>query len=157
MKKSFDLVTEQNKRLLNFSYIISHNLRSHTSNIESIVSLLEFADTEEEKEEMMQLLKTVSMSLGDTMDHLNEVININTQILNVIRNTNPTRFVIVTGGGQSSYLAPMQLTQSFLQSDSYSLKERTLKLLNHYLFKSKVFMLYFNLLVANIIYFFYYL
>lgn len=93
LKKSFELVTEQNKRLLNFSYIISHNLRSHTSNIESIVSLLEFADTEEEKEEMMQLLKTVSMSLGDTMDHLNEVININTNITLVTKPLSLNKYI----------------------------------------------------------------
>ena len=46
-----------------------------------------------------------------------EVIDINTQILGVIRNTNPTRCVIVTGGGQNSFQAPMQLTSSFIQSD----------------------------------------
>lgn len=93
LNNSFKLVTEQNKRLLNFSYIISHNLRSHTSNIESIVSLLEFAESEEEKEEMMHLLKTVSMSLGDTMDHLNEVININTNITLVTKPLNLNKYI----------------------------------------------------------------
>lgn len=77
---SFEIVSEQNKRLLNFSYIVSHNLRSHTSNIASIVSFLETTDSEEEKNEMLQLLKTVSNSLGETMLHLNEVINIRTNI-----------------------------------------------------------------------------
>lgn len=77
---SFNLVTEQNKRLLNFSYIVSHNLRSHTSNITSIVNLIETADTEGERNEMIQLLKTVSDSLNETMVHLNEVINIRTNI-----------------------------------------------------------------------------
>ena len=48
-----------------------------------------------------------------------EVINVNTQILNIIRQTNSTRNVIVTGGGQNSYLAPMQLTPAFLNSDDY--------------------------------------
>lgn len=77
---SLYLVSEQNKRLLNFSYIVSHNLRSHTSNIESIIALIEMADTEEERNEMMQLLKSVSISLDETMSHLNEVVNINTNI-----------------------------------------------------------------------------
>nr|WP_315191549.1 PAS domain S-box protein [uncultured Flavobacterium sp.] len=93
LKNSFELVTEQNKRLLNFSYIISHNLRSHTSNIESIVSLLEFADTEEEQGEMMQLLKTVTTSLSETMDHLNEVININTNINLVTKPLNLNKYI----------------------------------------------------------------
>ena len=80
LHNSFNLVTEQNKRLLNFSYIVSHNLRSHTSNIASIVALIESSETEEEREQMMELLKTVSCSLNETMLHLNEVINIRTNI-----------------------------------------------------------------------------
>ncbi|MFV8373330.1 PAS domain S-box protein [Flavobacterium sp. LB2P74] len=78
LNDSFNLVTEQNKRLLNFSYIVSHNLRSHTSNIASIMSLIESSESEEEKGEMIQLLKSVSNSLNETMIHLNEVINIRT-------------------------------------------------------------------------------
>jgi PAS domain S-box-containing protein len=80
LNNSLQLVTEQNKRLLNFSYIVSHNLRSHTSNIESIIYLIESADSENERNEMMQLLKSVSNSLDETMKHLNEVVNINTNI-----------------------------------------------------------------------------
>lgn len=80
LNDSFNLVTEQNKRLLNFSYIVSHNLRSHTSNIASIMSLIESSESEEEKNEMIQLLKSVSNSLNETMIHLNEVINIRTNI-----------------------------------------------------------------------------
>jgi PAS domain S-box-containing protein len=80
LNNSLQLVTEQNKRLLNFSYIVSHNLRSHTSNIESIIYLIESADSEDERNEMMHLLKSVSNSLDETMKHLNEVVNINTNI-----------------------------------------------------------------------------
>lgn len=80
LQNSFNMVTEQNQRLLNFSYIVSHNLRSHTSNIASIVHLIEISDTEEERNEMVQLLKTVSDALNETMVHLNEVINIRTNI-----------------------------------------------------------------------------
>lgn len=80
LNNSFNLVTKQNERLLNFSYIISHNLRSHTSNIASIVSLIEASESELEKEHLMQLLVTVSNLLSETMDHLNEVINIRTNI-----------------------------------------------------------------------------
>jgi PAS domain S-box-containing protein len=80
LNNSFHLVTEQNKRLLNFSYIVSHNLRSHTSNIASIMSLIESSESEEERDQMIQLLKSVSNSLNETMLHLNEVINIRTNI-----------------------------------------------------------------------------
>lgn len=83
LNHSFDLVNEQNKRLLNFSYIVSHNLRSHTSNIQSIAALIESASTHEERNEMVALLKTVSNSLNETLLNLNKVVNIQTNI-NVI-------------------------------------------------------------------------
>ncbi|MCX2450227.1 PAS domain S-box protein [Pedobacter sp. PLR] len=83
LNHSFDLVNEQNKRLLNFSYIVSHNLRSHTSNIQSIAALIESASTHEERNEMVSLLKTVSNSLNETLLNLNKVVNIQTNI-NVI-------------------------------------------------------------------------
>ncbi|MGV9003580.1 sensor histidine kinase [Flavobacterium sp.] len=77
---SFELVSDQNKRLLNFSYIVSHNLRSHTSNIELISELLESSKSKEEQDEMIQLLKRVSKSLDETMRNLNEVVNIRSNI-----------------------------------------------------------------------------
>jgi PAS domain S-box-containing protein len=93
LNNSFNLVSEQNKRLLNFSYIVSHNLRSHTSNIESIISLIESAESEDERNEMMKLLKSVSNSLDDTMNHLNEVVNINTNISLVIKTLSLNHFI----------------------------------------------------------------
>jgi PAS domain S-box-containing protein len=94
LNNSFNLVTEQNKRLLNFSYIVSHNLRSHTSNIESIISLIESSESEEERTEMMHLLKSVSNSLDDTMKHLNEVVNINTNIDLIIKPLDLSKYII---------------------------------------------------------------
>ncbi len=89
LQKSFQLVSEQNKRLLNFSYIVSHNLRSHASNIISISRFLEVLDTEAERKEMVQHLKTVSTALDETLHNLNEVvaiqnnINVHMQLVNV--------------------------------------------------------------------------
>ena len=48
-----------------------------------------------------------------------EVNYINQEILKIIRETNPVRNVIVTGGGKNSYEAPLQLQQSFLESDEH--------------------------------------
>lgn len=76
LNTSFTLVSEQNERLLNFSYIVSHNLRSHTSNISSLISLIQNTDNPNEKEEMMDLLKSVSDSLNYTLVNLNDVVNI---------------------------------------------------------------------------------
>jgi PAS domain S-box-containing protein len=80
LNNSFNLVTEQNKRLLNFSYIVSHNLRSHASNINGIISLIENAATPDERNEMFQLLKTVAENLNETLLNLNNVVNIQSSI-----------------------------------------------------------------------------
>jgi PAS domain S-box-containing protein len=77
---SLDLVREQNKRLLNFSYIVSHNLRSHTSNIKTILDFLENASSPKEQEEMFAHLRTVTSRLDDTLYDLNEVVSIQKNI-----------------------------------------------------------------------------
>lgn len=88
LNKSFGLVNEQNKRLLNFSYIVSHNLRSHTSNILSILNFLEKESSEKERSELMIHLKKVSRSLNDTLYNLNEVVSIRNNINLVIEPLN---------------------------------------------------------------------
>lgn len=93
LNHSFNLVSEQNKRLLNFSYIVSHNLRSHTSNITSIVDIITNSDSEEEKDEMAQLLKSVSDSLNETMLNLNEVVNIQTNVSLITENLNLKQYI----------------------------------------------------------------
>ncbi|MEP7319093.1 MAG: PAS domain S-box protein [Panacibacter sp.] len=80
LNKSFSLVTAQNKRLVNFSYIVSHNLRSHATNIKSILGLMEESVSENERKQMMQYLKTVSDSLDETLYNLHEVISIQNNV-----------------------------------------------------------------------------
>jgi PAS domain S-box-containing protein len=93
LNHSFDLVNEQNKRLLNFSYIVSHNLRSHTSNIQSISVLIDTTKSEEERNEMIGLLKTVSDNLNETLLNLNEVVNIQTNINIVVEPLNLNKYI----------------------------------------------------------------
>jgi PAS domain S-box-containing protein len=88
--KSFDLVSEQNKRLLNFSYIVSHNLRSHTSNIKSILNLFGAENTESEQKVLLKHLEAVVGRLDETLYNLNDVVsiqrNVNLQIEPLILN-----------------------------------------------------------------------
>ena len=100
LNKSLELVTEQNKRLLNFSYIVSHNLRSHASNMISILNFLEKEQSEQEKANLMVHLKKVSQLLNETLFNLNEVVsiqkNLNTTIdrLNLFNYINQTIAVL---------------------------------------------------------------
>lgn len=93
LNDSFDLVVEQNKRLLNFSYIVSHNLRSHTSNIQAISTLIETTKNEAERVEMVELLKKVSTALNETLINLNKVVNIQTNINVIIEPLNLRKYV----------------------------------------------------------------
>ncbi len=79
LRTAFDLVSEQNKRLLNFSYIISHNLRSHSGNIESLVSFLNGDTSPEDRKMFIQLLSKVSLALSETIKKLNDVVTIQTE------------------------------------------------------------------------------
>ena len=80
LKESYEMVMEQNKRLLNFSYIVSHNLRSHSSNIESILGLYEETKDPEERKNYMSMLEKVSTALNHTLYDLNEVVSIQTNL-----------------------------------------------------------------------------
>ena len=104
LNKSFTLVTEQNKRLLNFSYIVSHNLRSHASNIQGISALIESAKTEDDRHEMIQLLKTVAGNLNETLFNLNNIVNIQTSIDTVVEPLNLSVYIAKTLATQNAQI-----------------------------------------------------
>lgn len=80
LQSAFNLVTEQNNRLINFAYIISHNLRTHSGNFEILVKLLREAENREEELILLSHLEKVSDQLSETIVHLNEVVSIQTSI-----------------------------------------------------------------------------
>ena len=80
LEKSLQLLTDQNKRLLNFSYIISHNLKSHTGNIKSIQHFIQKAGNETERNEFIEHLGCAVKSLDETMQNLNEVVSIQSDL-----------------------------------------------------------------------------
>jgi PAS domain S-box-containing protein len=88
LNDSLELVNEQKKRLMNFSYIVSHNLRSHAANIQSITNLIDTAESDAERDEMIGMLKTVSGSLNDTMIHLNDLVNVQANVTLAVESLN---------------------------------------------------------------------
>jgi PAS domain S-box-containing protein len=80
LKHTFDLVTEQNNRLINFAYIISHNLRTHSGNFEMLVDLIFDTNNDADRRELLNHLKKVSSQLSETILHLNDVVSIQTSI-----------------------------------------------------------------------------
>ncbi|MUU78528.1 sensor histidine kinase [Winogradskyella endarachnes] len=78
LEKASEIVASQNSRLFNFAHIVSHNLRSHSSNLTLIVQLINDLDTLQEKLELLDNISHVSESLNTTIEHLNEVVSIQT-------------------------------------------------------------------------------
>ena len=72
-----DVTSQQNLRLQNFSYIISHNIRSHSANLTSLVQLLTEAEDEDQRRMFLQMLATSTEKLAETIVNLNDIITVN--------------------------------------------------------------------------------
>lgn len=70
----------QNKKLINFAHIVSHNLRSHTANFSMLLDFLVNEKVAEEKTRIMDMLSHASVNLMDTLENLNEVVDISTNV-----------------------------------------------------------------------------
>lgn len=70
------IATEHNNKLKNFAYIVTHNLKQHTANFESLMDFYYASDDPNEKEEIMGHLKTLSQCLTKTIANLNEVVHV---------------------------------------------------------------------------------
>ena len=68
-----DVTAEQNKRLINFTYIISHNIRSHVANILGIINI---SDDLEDNKMALGMIKNSTDSLDETIHNLNDIISI---------------------------------------------------------------------------------
>lgn len=76
LKKTLEVANDQNKRLQNFAYIISHNIRSHSANINGLISVIDEAESEREKQLSLGMLRTSAMQLEKTIENLNDIITI---------------------------------------------------------------------------------
>lgn len=76
LEKYLQLITSQNKRLHNFTHIVSHNLKTHIGNFKNILEFYDDANSETEKEELIGHLKTISEGLTTTIVDLDDIISI---------------------------------------------------------------------------------
>lgn len=70
-------LTKQNAKLKTFTHIVSHNIRSHSSNISGLINLLKETENELERNYFLGLLEAGSLKLEETIRNLNEIITIN--------------------------------------------------------------------------------
>ncbi|MBF8150551.1 PAS domain-containing sensor histidine kinase [Winogradskyella sp. F6397] len=76
IKKNLQVMSSENKRLQNFTHIVSHNLKTHIGNFNSILQFYDEANDETEKAELINHLKSISESLTTTIVDLDDIISI---------------------------------------------------------------------------------
>ena len=71
-----EVTNQQNNKLLNFAHIVSHNIRSHTSNLQMVLDVIENTDNTTEKLSFIEMFKEGTEKLSETIENLNEVLTI---------------------------------------------------------------------------------
>lgn len=74
--KQTSISKDLNAKLSNFTHIVSHNIRSNTSNMAMLIDLIEDTKSVTEKKEYFRLLKNSNNKLSETISHLSETIDI---------------------------------------------------------------------------------
>ncbi len=78
LNKLLHTTNAQNERLLNFAYIVSHNIRSHSANMEGILEIIGIEKNEERKLKLYSMLQKSVFKLNQTIANLNDIVNIQT-------------------------------------------------------------------------------
>ena len=93
MKSVLDLTNDQNRRLLNFAHIVSHNLRSHSGNLSMLLNFIETETDEASRNELFNMFRHAASNLQETIGHLNEVVAVNTSITESLTKVNLSRAI----------------------------------------------------------------
>ena len=76
MKRLLEVTSNQNNKLYNFTHIVSHNIRSHASNLSMVVDVIENTDDIDEKLSYFELFREGTEKLSESIEYLNEIITI---------------------------------------------------------------------------------
>ncbi|MEO9478263.1 MAG: PAS domain-containing protein [Maribacter dokdonensis] len=76
-----EVTKSQNESLMNFAHIVSHNLRSHSTNMTMLTRFLNEEKDEEERLNLNRMITSASKSLSETITHLNDVVQVKTGAL----------------------------------------------------------------------------
>ncbi|MDO6605064.1 PAS domain S-box-containing protein [Arenibacter palladensis] len=79
LKSLISVTSSQNKKLINFAHIVSHNLRSHSANFAMLLDFLGNEEDENERTKIMEMLMDSSKHLMETLHNLNDIVAINTE------------------------------------------------------------------------------
>lgn len=71
-----EYLLKQNKKLESFTHMVSHNLRSHVSNLTSLLYFYKEEESKDEKDFLIDQLEKTVNNLGTTLNDLLEIIRI---------------------------------------------------------------------------------
>ena len=83
-----EVTKQQNESLMNFAHIVSHNLRSHSTNMTMLAKFLTQEKEEKERQYLIGMLVNATDGLTETIHHLNEVVQVKTGTLEQIQSVN---------------------------------------------------------------------
>lgn len=79
MRDTLSNIAEQNKDLINFTQIVSHNLNAHLSNITLLLNVNDLMEGETSSETLSNI-RIVSNDLNDTIAHLSDIVSVQNSI-----------------------------------------------------------------------------
>ena len=91
--KTMNLYSDQNSRLLNFSHIVSHNLKTQAGNITSLLDFIELDKEHKTLNEMLLHLRTVSNDLNDTILNLTQIVQIQNNVNIIVKPLKLTQYI----------------------------------------------------------------
>ena len=79
-KRLLKTTLAQNKRLLNFAHIVSHNLRSHTSNFSMLLAMMKMENPKLMEDDFFPLLLQSSSNLQETLSYLTDIVAMQNEV-----------------------------------------------------------------------------
>lgn len=74
LQNSLEIIAAQNSRLFNVAHVVSHNLRSHSSNLSLVVQLLNEAKNAQDKLDLIENVEDISRNLDVAISKLNDMV-----------------------------------------------------------------------------------
>lgn len=95
---------QQNKKLLNFANIVSHNLRSHAGNIDMLLDMIRQEQDQASDSEYFPLLTQASKNLLQTIGNLHEVVHLGALADKGLESVNLADYIRQSVGNLRAYL-----------------------------------------------------
>ena len=91
LEETLNLVNNQKNKLLNFAHIVSHNLKTHTGNLKSLLDMKDSGIFE--TEETLEHIKIVSKDLSEILENLTDLVDFQANENKITENLNLNHYI----------------------------------------------------------------